>query len=78
MPESLRLYLLCKAMKWTHLPNAGGIYDQHPKLLDDFLTCFEVDGQVQEAKHRKMEQESRNKTGGAGRVPSKRSRGRRR
>jgi hypothetical protein len=24
-------------MKWNHLPITGGIYAQHPKMLDDFL-----------------------------------------
>lgn len=23
-------------MKWNHLPVKGGIYDQHPQMLDDF------------------------------------------
>jgi hypothetical protein len=77
MPESLRLYLLCKAMKWTHLPVAGGIYDQHPKLLDDFLVIMEIDGKVQEDKHREMERKQQQQQRGAGgsrRPPQRRGR----
>jgi hypothetical protein len=28
--------------KWNHLPVAGGIYDQHPKVLDDFLIIDQI------------------------------------
>lgn len=27
-------------MKWAHLPNAGGIYDQHPQLLLEWNAIF--------------------------------------
>lgn len=27
-------------MKWAHLPNAGGLYDQDPDLLDRFEYIF--------------------------------------
>lgn len=44
MHESLRLWALCNAMKWNHLPVAGGMYDQHPKFLDDCMTIFQAQG----------------------------------
>lgn len=50
--ESLRMYSVCKMMKWTHLPNAGGIYDQRPKLLDDFLTIAAVEGKEEARKEK--------------------------
>jgi hypothetical protein len=34
------MFMLCEAMKWSHLPVAGGIYDQDPDLLDGFLIIF--------------------------------------
>lgn len=34
------MFMLCEAMKWSHLPNAGGIYDQTPELIDGFLMIF--------------------------------------
>jgi hypothetical protein len=27
-------------MKWNHLPVPGGIYAQHPRLIDDFSIIF--------------------------------------
>lgn len=32
----MRLFAMCEAMRWAHLPVAGGLYDQHPKLLADW------------------------------------------
>ena len=29
-------------MKWNHLPNGGGIYEQHPKMLDDFMVIDQI------------------------------------
>lgn len=42
MHESLRLYLQCQAMKWNFLPEGGGLYSQHPKLLDDFVVLDSI------------------------------------
>jgi hypothetical protein len=38
--EAIRLFALCQAMNWCHLPTPGGIYDQKPKLLDQWLYIF--------------------------------------
>lgn len=27
-------------MGWSALPNAGGLYDQHPQLLEEFTVIF--------------------------------------
>ena len=40
MPESLRLFILCEAMNWAHLPLPGGLYAQHPQLLDEWFYIF--------------------------------------
>ena len=42
VPESLRLFMLCEAMNWGHLPVAGGLYQQHPRLLEDWLEIFQA------------------------------------
>ena len=34
--QSLSLWGVAAAMEWSHLPVAGGIYDQHPALLDEW------------------------------------------
>ncbi len=58
---SIRLFAMCKAMKWAHLPVAGGIYDQHPQLLEDFMYIFnkqaEWDELEQKREKRKQEQQ---------------------
>ena len=36
MPEGVRLFTLCAAMEWAHLPVAGGLYDQDPELIEQF------------------------------------------
>lgn len=40
-------------MKWTHLPVAGGLYDQHPKLIDDFELIMGVEAMVEKRKRAK-------------------------
>lgn len=56
MHESLRLYLLCQMFKWNHLPVAGGIYDQHPVMLDDFVQIDQINIA---AKNRRQAMEAR-------------------
>ena len=66
MPESLRLYIVCKSMKWTHLPVDGGIYDQHPKLMDEWMEIMEIDAAVQKREHEKMKKSSKGASGPQG------------
>lgn len=67
MHESLRLYLICRMFKWNFLPDVGGIYDQSPRILEDFVTIREIEvkeeKRQQEAEKRKQKQQS----GGRGR-----------
>lgn len=54
---------MCEAMKWSHLPVAGGIYDQDPDLLDGFLIIFSArsEHEAEENKKREREQNKVNK-----------------
>lgn len=47
-------------MKWNHLPVAGGLYDQHPKLLERWLYIFGKRAEQQEKERKEQER----KTGG--------------
>lgn len=40
-------------MNWTHLPVAGGLYDQDPKLLEEWHHIFSRQGVYEDAKKQK-------------------------
>jgi hypothetical protein len=44
--------------KWNHLPMAGGLYDQHPKLLDDFVTISQVESKIESERQKKRDAEN--------------------
>lgn len=50
VPESIRLFAICEAMKWSHLPIHGGIYDQSPQLMDEWVIIFERRAAYEKAK----------------------------
>jgi hypothetical protein len=50
-------------MKWNHLPVEGGIYDQDPRLLDQFLVIFEARAEHQRQEHEKEQRQNRPKMG---------------
>lgn len=55
---------MCSAMEWSHLPVAGGIYDQDPELLEKFRILWH-----EKAQHDKREEAKRknsNKPGSRG------------
>lgn len=54
---------MCEAMKWAHLPEAGGLYDQHPDLLDGFALIFGKRAEYEDEQERKRQAEERRKTG---------------
>lgn len=63
-------------MKWAHLPNAGGLYDQDPILLDRFQIIF---GAITEHEKREREEEERKREQEMSKAKSsRRARGRRR
>jgi hypothetical protein len=48
-------------MKWGHLPVAGGIYDQHPQLLEEWQVIFEEQNKHDKAEHDRREREAKRK-----------------
>jgi hypothetical protein len=62
----IRMFTLCESMKWAHLPVAGGIYDQHPDLLDGFMIILHERSkhEAEEAKKEKAKSERGMRTGG--------------
>lgn len=59
--HSIHLFSMCEQMKWNHLPVAGGLYDQHPQLLEEFKVIFDAKARKEEkereAEKRKADQE---------------------
>lgn len=56
---------MCEALKWNHLPLAGGLYDQHPDLLDGFEIVFAARAEHEAEEAKKREREQKNKGGGS-------------
>ncbi len=61
-PDSLRLFAMCDAMKWSHLPVAGGLYDQHPRLLEEFMFIFAERGDHERSEQERREREMKRKS----------------
>lgn len=63
MPHSLELYQFAKAARFVALPVAGGLYDQDPELLDQWLQIMQIENDAerrrQEAEERKAKSQSR-------------------
>jgi hypothetical protein len=53
------MFMICERMKWAHLPEAGGIYDQHPDLLDAFLIIFHERSEFEAEEESKRQAESK-------------------
>lgn len=49
--------MVCKMMKWTHLPMDGGLYDQHPKMLDNFLIIAGIEAKAERRRQEKQKRE---------------------
>lgn len=52
-------------MRWTHLPVAGGMYDQDPELLRKFIIIFAAQAKYEAEQRRKEALKNRR---GRGRV----------
>lgn len=61
-------------MEWTHLPNAGGLYDQDPILLDRFMYIFAAVDAHEKAESDKQRVEAEKARAGKGKTGSTRSR----
>jgi hypothetical protein len=59
-------------MKWSHLPVAGGIYDQHPTLIAGFFYIFQERNAYEAEKQKEQAREQRAKSVNRGRRPAKR------
>ena len=59
--ESMRLFALCSAMEWAHLPVAGGLYDQHPQLLDEWLIIFQAKAEEEAKEQERRKREAKNR-----------------
>ena len=63
MCESLRLYAVMSAMEFAHLPVEGGIYDQHPNFIDEFIVIAQAKSRFDRKEHAKREREMKAKQG---------------
>jgi hypothetical protein len=61
-------------MKWNHLPVPGGLYAQHPKLIDQFRILFRLRAEHEEKKHKEDEAKRKRESRGGGRVAGRGSR----
>jgi hypothetical protein len=61
-------------MQWAHLPLSGGLYAQHPKLIDQFRFIFREKAAYEEKKRKEDEAKRKRETGRGGRVAGKRGR----
>jgi len=50
-------------MKWNHLPVAGGIYDQHPKLIDEWEYLFSIKAEQEAKEQARQEREAKSRRG---------------
>lgn len=59
--------MLFKATKFSTWPEAGGIYDQHPGLVDRFYYILAEESKVDAEEARRKETEANKNTKGKGR-----------
>lgn len=50
---------MCEAMRWNHLPVAGGIGNQDPDLIAAFKVIFSVKSKYDAEQRRKQEAEAK-------------------
>lgn len=67
---SIKLFAMCDAMKWNHLPVAGGLYDQNPEFLEQIQYIFAARSAAEERERQKKDR----KMGPTGRVAGRRGR----
>ena len=48
-------------MEFNHLPVAGGLYDQHPQLLEDWLYIFRKKGEWEEQERKREKRQAEQK-----------------
>ena len=62
---------MCQAMGFKHLPMAGGIFDQHPLLMDRFMHIF---SEIRKEEERKEAEKNRRQGGPTPKNPKMSSR----
>lgn len=65
-------------MKWTHLPVAGGLYDQDPDLLDKFEYIMRKISEQEAKEEAERQEKDRKENAKSSRASSRGGRGRRR
>jgi hypothetical protein len=55
----MRLFAICSAMEWAALPVQGGIYDQHPQLIDEWMVIFEARNRHEQRENERRKRESK-------------------
>lgn len=45
-------------MRWNHLPVAGGLYDQHPQLLEEWKIIFAAKAEKEERERKEQERKA--------------------
>lgn len=53
------MFAICSRMKWAHLPESGGLYNQDPDLLDKFNEIFAAVEAHEQKEAKKREEESK-------------------
>lgn len=76
--SAIVMFNLASSMKWAHLPNSGGIYDQDPELLRRWGIIWQAQAERQRAEEKKREAEQRKRSASSGGGSRGRVAGRRR
>lgn len=54
---------MCARMDWNHLPVEGGLYNQHPELLEQWQVVWEEKAKYEAEKERKRKNSPKNVKG---------------
>lgn len=66
---SIRLYILSKTLKFAHLPDPGGLYDQSPILLQEWMEIAQAEGEAEQKKQEMEERKQKAESASAGKTP---------
>jgi hypothetical protein len=68
------MFSMCENMKWSHLPVAGGLYDQDPDLLEGFQIIFHERAEWEAEQEAKRKADEKRKMGSSTRSRASRPR----
>lgn len=69
------MYLISKSMRFAHLPDPGGLYDQSPIFLEEFLEIANAEAQRDEEEQKRDQEKQKRESS---RMSSRQPRPRRR